>query len=502
MSAPYRVLVAGLYHETNTFLDGLTPLSAFKVRRGAELFEAAGDGSPLAGFLEVAHAKGLDVVPSIDMRAPPSALVADEVVDDYLRHLEADLKATTTTRPLDAVFMVLHGAMVSESNHDVESAVLQRIAETLGEDRPPVFGVFDLHANLSGDITSYSDGLFAYQQNPHTDAHASAVRAAQWMVHALETQTRPRIYFRSVPIVWPPTGTGTDDEPMRSLQALARKTEAESSAVWSLSVVPGFAYADSPFTGLTLLAVATNATEAEAALDRLAAEAWDRRTQGLRPENSVASVLDEILPVNEGPILLVEPSDNIGGGAPGDSTGVLRHLVARDVSSALVAINDADAVKALRSVNPGQSVRLPIGGKGSRFDSGPLELDVELMRLSDGKFELEDRQSHMASMSGIHADMGPTAVVRYRGITLLLTSKKTPPFDLGQYRSQAIEPTGFDLIVVKAAVAHRRAYDPIAVASYWVATPGPCPGDITTLPYQRLPRDRFPFTGKDDSETT
>ena len=67
-------------------------------------------------------------------------------------------------------------------------------------------------------------------------------------------------------------------------------------------------------------------------------------------------------------------------------------------------------------------------------------LDVELLRRSDGTFELEDKQSHLASMCGDRFDMGPCAVVRHGGLTILLTSHKTPPFDLGQWRSQGIEP--------------------------------------------------------------
>ena len=36
----------------------------------------------------------------------------------------------------------------------------------------------------------------------------------------------------------------------------------------------------------------------------------------------------------------------------------------------------------------------------------PLVLDVEVVSRSDGRFQLEDRQSHLASMSGVHIDMG------------------------------------------------------------------------------------------------
>jgi microcystin degradation protein MlrC len=90
--------------------------------------------------------------------------------------------------------------------------------------------------------------------------------------------------------------------------------------------------------------------------------------------------------------------------------------------------------------------------------------------------------------------MGPSAVVRVgEGITVLLTSRKTPPFDLGQLRSQGIVPEELALIGVKAAVAHRRAYDPIAAKSYTVTTPGPCTSDLTRLPYRRIRRPVFPL---------
>ena len=49
-------------------------------------------------------------------------------------------------------------------------------------------------------------------------------------------------------------------------------------------------------------------------------------------------------------------------------------------------------------------------------------------------------------MSGVRIEMGPCAVVRHGGVTILLTAKKTPPFDLGQLRSQGIEPESLSVI--------------------------------------------------------
>ena len=81
-------------------------------------------------------------------------------------------------------------------------------------------------------------------------------------------------------------------------------------------------------------------------------------------------------------------------------------------------------------------------------------------------------------MCGSHFDMGPCAVVRHTGVTILLTSRKTPPFDLGQWRSQGIAPEELSVIGVKAAVAHRKVYDPIAGTHFTVGTRGPCSSDL------------------------
>jgi len=92
--------------------------------------------------------------------------------------------------------------------------------------------------------------------------------------------------------------------------------------------------------------------------------------------------------------------------------------------------------------------------------------------------------------------MSPCAVVRHKGIRILLTSRKTPPFDLGQLRSQGIEPAELFAISVKAAAAHRKAYDPNAKATYSVETPGPCSSNLKSFPYRKVTRPIYPLDPK------
>jgi microcystin degradation protein MlrC len=483
-----RVLFAGLFHETHTFLDGTTGLAEFEIRRDAELLRCAGDSSPLGGALESAHEFGWEVTPTIDYRTAPGAIVEDAVVETFWREMEERIPAQ-----LDAVYLVLHGAMVAQSIPDVEGEILSRLRRRLGD--LPIFGVFDLHANFTQQMTDDANVLVGFRENPHTDGRAAAQLAAELLQRSLTTQQLPRSYWQHPPIMWPPTGTGTATDPMRSLEALARQIESAHAEIWAVNVVAGFSFADIADTGVSFtVSTIGDEASARAALHELSSLALKLQDAGNVLDPSLKEVMAKLQPLPPGLTVLVEPSDNIGGGAPGDGTGLLRALVAHGIPDAAIAINDPEAVRQLSTLPIGSHVSLPIGGKGSCLDAGPLNLEVELLRTSDGRFELEDKQSHLAAMAGDRFEMGPCALVRHAGrLTILLTSRKTPPFDLGQWRSQGIDPETLSVIVVKAAVAHRRAYDSIAARMLWVDTVGPCSSNLLSLPYRKVHRPIFPL---------
>lgn len=466
-----RILIAGLFHETHTFLDGTTSLRDFHIRRGEEILACKGDSSPLGGVLELADEFGWQMVPAADYRAQPSAIVEDEVIEQFW----GDVAPVAEKGGYDAVYLVLHGAMASQTIVDVEGEVLRRLRAIT---KVPVFGVFDLHANFSPAMAALADCLVGYRENPHTDAREAGLIAARLLQRCLITGQRPRMQMKQPGLLWPPTGTGTANDPMRTLEAMARQFECEDESLWAMNIVAGFSFADTPNTGVSFVACTTgDATSQLAALDERARELSHLAEITDPPADEV---LKQLKPLPEGLTVLVEPSDNIGGGAPGDSTGLLRALMAHRIENAAICINDPQSV---RDIEAGTR-RIRLGGKGSRLDPGPVELDIELIALNGGRFELEDKNSHLASMCGDVFDMGRCAVVKHGGLTILITSVKTPPFDLGQWHSQGIAVEQLSVVAVKAAVAHRRAYDKIAARMLWVDTPGPCSSNVKALPFK------------------
>ncbi|SVB88734.1 uncharacterized protein METZ01_LOCUS241588 [marine metagenome] len=75
----HRVLVAGLVHETHTFLAQSTDLTGFEALvwvRGQQMLDRCrGDASPMGGALEVADASGWQVIPSRYGAAIPSGTI-------------------------------------------------------------------------------------------------------------------------------------------------------------------------------------------------------------------------------------------------------------------------------------------------------------------------------------------------------------------------------------------------------------------------------------------
>jgi len=465
---------------------------------GKPFIDLKGDASPLGGVLDFAEKHAWEVIPSIFASALPSAILSDDAVEQFWNRFEYHWKLNSR-EPVDAIYLVLHGAGVSISFPDVEGELLLRIRNLEGASSLPIFGVYDLHANFSQAMARHTDALVGYRENPHFDAKESGVRAASLLDRSLNSGIRPKQYLVQPPIIWPPTGTASASNPMKRLLQRARQLEAQHPEFWAININGGFAFADSADTGVSF-SVVTDGHEsiAREALEELSHIAMEYCEEGNVLELPFEKVLFDLAQsdksnVRKGPVILAEPSDNVGGGAPGNGTGLLRLLLEHRVKNSAVCLWDPDSVMRLSQHPPGSIVALELGGRGSNLDKGPVRIDCELIRLSDGDFELEDKQSHLASVCGNRFDMGQCALVRHAGVTILLTTHRTPPMDLGQWRHVGVHPEELSFIGVKAAVAHRRAYDPIASANYLVETPGPCQSRLSEFPYRHIRRPVFPL---------
>ncbi|MBM3947578.1 MAG: hypothetical protein FJ315_09330, partial [SAR202 cluster bacterium] len=193
-------------------------------------------------------------------------------------------------------------------------------------------------------------------------------------------------------------------------------------------------------------------------------------------------------PPGEGPVVLADLADNVGGGAPGDGTVLLKELLRQGARGAVVLLADPEAVAACVRAGVRADVRLRVGGRVDRMHGDPVEVEGRVRLVADGVF-----RNRGPMRDGLVDDMGRTAVLETAGVTLVLTERRLAMWNLEQLRAVGIEPRYQNVIVCKGAIAHRAAYAPIARRLIEVETPGSCAGDIRQFTYHHIHRPLWPL---------
>lgn len=488
-----RVAIGGVVHETHSFAETSTALADFQrqcLHSGPALLEAmAGTRSAIGGMIQGAAGRGWSLVPTVYGAAMPGGIVTDAayeaIVQGLLRRLHADI-------PVDGVLLALHGAMVTESHQDPESDILTRVRQVVGG-RIPIVVVLDMHGNISPRMVELGDVLVAFDTNPHIDPYARGIEATEILDALLRGIIRPTAASVHPPLLLAPQATGTGDLPLRAVHERAAAMEAEEQVI-CVAVMAGFAYADTPSTGASIIVT----TDGDPDLARrYAQELGDilmRHRQAalptfFAPDEAVARAVD----APGRPILLVDSADNIGGGTPGDGTDALQAMLRHQVEEGTIVLADPEAVAACWEAGQGASVTLAVGGKTDRWHGDPVVVSGVVFALSDGVFQAELPDNHFAAFFGTEIRMGRTAWLRAGGINIVLTERKIPPFDLAQLRGIGLVPEQQKMIVVKSAVAYRAAYLPIAAGVIEMDTAGLCSANLSRFPYRYIRRPIFPL---------
>src|SRR4030088_449955 len=237
-----RIAVGGFLHETNTFAPTKATYADFvhgggwpAMAHGADVLKVMRKiNVGLAGFVETAEAKGWDMVPTISCGASPSAHVTE---DAFERIVKVMVDGIAAAGQLDAVYLDLHGAMVTEHLDDGEGEIIARVRQVIGRDLPLVVSL-DLHANVTPAMIEHADALIAYRTYPHVDMADTGRAAARHLALLLRTGQKLAKAFRQLPFLIPISWQCTNDQPAKAIyQKLAT---LESDAVLALSFAPGF----------------------------------------------------------------------------------------------------------------------------------------------------------------------------------------------------------------------------------------------------------------------
>jgi microcystin degradation protein MlrC len=480
------IAIGGMQHETNTFAPSKATLTQFEhgggwppIQRGAGLFEAVGGANiPAAGAIDALRAADHTLVPLTWASASPSAHVTDEafetIVGDMIQRLIA-------AGPVDAVYLDLHGAMVTESHDDGEGEILRRVRETVGS-RVPIVASLDLHANVTRAMVEHADALAIYRTYPHVDMADTGARAAWLLMSMLKTGQRFAKAFRQFDYLTGIPAQCSMIEPTAGLYELLGRIENRTGV--ALSFAPGFPMADFDECGMSVVGYGDDDAATQAAVAELAqavAEAEpDFVLELLSPDEAVTRAMARGEPGR--PVVLADTQDNPGAGGNGDTTELLAALLRNRAQDAVLGllIDPASAARA-HAAGPGTTLGFELGEISGVPGTRPLAGEFTVERLGDGNFTCTGPMFRNFRMS-----LGPMALLRQGGVRIVLASRKCQAADQQMFRHLGIEPSRQRIVALKSSVHFRADFQPIAREVLVVRAPGPALADPGQFPWTRL----------------
>lgn len=482
-----RVAVGGIYHESNTFFSQPMTLERFaeyQLQYGNDVIPCwTGTCSEIAGFLQGAQRFRFDLVPTVVAWGMPAGAVTSDCFERLAAELTGRLKSAA---PLDGVLLMLHGAMVSDHFADADAEILRRVRDVIGPNAPLVVTV-DFHANLTDEMVRWPNAIIGYDTYPHVDQVERGLEAAEILNRMLRDGLRPHMGLARRPLLPHILSQCTERAPMAEIIEAAHHWE-RSPGIISVTVAAGFPYTDVPDAGFAVLAVGETRQTACLAAETLANHVWDRRSEFAREIPQPADAVQQAIAQPGGLTVLVDVGDNLGAGTPGDGTVLLSELLRQGADGALVLLCDPEAVATCAAAGVRTQVTVTVGAKCDRHHGSPVEITGTVRLLHDGIFR------NIGPMrDGVCEDQGRTAMVETSGVLVVLTERRMPMWNLQQLRALGIEPTRLRIVVVKAAIAYRAAYTPIAARIIEVDTPGLAAADVRRFQYKKLQRPMYPL---------
>lgn len=484
-----RIAIAGFQHETNTFAPGRAGVAEFQMAdswpallTGSEVIDGTrGMNLPIAGFAAAAEATpGVQVVPILWCAAEPSGPVTDDAFATFAGRIVDGVRRAGS---IDAVYLDLHGAMVTESLEDGEGVLLHRLRELVGPHLPVVVSL-DLHANLTADMVRHASAICIYRTYPHLDMADTGARAFA-ALHAQLGGYRPAVAFRQVPYLVPLHAQHTGSDPARSLYAGLDRFADGASTHAELAL--GFTAADIADAGPAIVAYAASQSDADRMADAVLADMLAAESRFdctlLSPDAAVARAL--AAPPGR-PVVIADVQDNPGAGGSADTTGLLRALVSQGATGAILGLmHDPALAEAAHRVGVGAVISGAMGGRSGVSGDEPFAGQFHVETLSDGHCRYTGEM-----YGGGVATLGRSAVLRViegnSDVRVVVTSIRNQCLDRAQFTHFGLRPEAARIVCVKSTAHFRADFEHLAQEVLLVEAPGAFPCVLADIAYRRL----------------
>jgi microcystin degradation protein MlrC len=285
----------------------------------------------------------------------------------------------------------------------------------------------------------------------------------------------------------------TAEGPMHDLFAQAQEWEARPHIV-NVSVFGGFPYADFDQAGTAMLVTATDVASGHACAEAMGRRAWELRPAFLKALPAVPDAVDRALRLTAQArggkaVILADVADNPGGGGTGDTTELLRELVARGARGAVAAVWDPETAQQAHAAGLGAVAAFRVGGKIAPDAFGTsVHVSARVAHLSDGVFT-----GTGPVVRGRTVRCGPTALLDAGGLKIVVTSVRHAANDRGFFRIGGVEPEREPLLVIKSRGHFRADFEPIADTIIEVDAPGAANPNLERFRFAHVRRPIWPL---------
>jgi len=478
------------HQESNSFCPVKTVFDDYSrcsVLEGENIFKKVrGKKLALAAMLDALDEAGITIVPGYAMRAPAGGIVEHVVVEHFLQKME---KAISDNMPLDGAFFSMHGATQSTQVDDVCGSILQKARKLLGK-KAVISVSCDLHANVTDLMFKNADFICGYLTYPHMDIYETGYRAAKLGIRKLQGDNNLHMAWTRLPMILPACGYSTESdelgEIMQNLKNLKQNGVLEDYSVFQMQP-----WLDVSNGGSAIIAIARDQDTAMHYAKETAQSVWEIR-DFMKPK---LHDLEEVIELAktckvDKPLVVIDFSDSTNAGAAGDNFDIAAYILnnAGNLKTATV-INDAPIVEKAFSAGVGAVLDTYIGGSRDKKRSTPVKVKAIVCSLHDGKFLLEG-----PSMRRVNCNIGRTAVLSIGNIDVVACTAMASTGDPQLFRHFGIEPTFYQIVIVKANNSYRPAYEKIADRICLVDTHCAATSFLETLPFKKLPGFFHPFS--------
>jgi microcystin degradation protein MlrC len=493
-SSSPRIALLGFSIECNRFAPPATR-AHFGYFVGGDLVAEARAATPrmlpeIPGFVAAMDAAGPWTPVGIAFAAAePNGPVEHTFFAEVLDSCERRLR---TALPVDAVYICAHGAALTTEEDDPDGLLFERVRKIVGLE-VPVAATLDLHANVSERMVRSLDVFIGYRTNPHLDMRERGAEAAA-AIREMLSGVRPQGALIRLPIVPPTVTLLTAAGPYAEMIALGQRRM--NPEIMNVSAMGGFAFADAPDCGLSVIVTARRDKRAAEALAREIAElGWANRARFYPRLTSLDDAVGKALAVGRDPALpalvFADVADNPGGGGRGNTVFLLRAFYEAGVDDALLGVfYDPDLAAEASRRGVGAQFEAQFNRSETTNFSEPYAAPATVKALTDGACV-----GRRGIYAGMRLDLGPCAALQVGGVTVVVISNRVQCADPVFFEMMGLDIGRARAVVVKSRGHFRGGFDEFFQSEQIVEVdlPGLTSPMLNRFTWTRLPRPVIPL---------